>query len=331
MKHLTIAEKQLVIQLHVRGFKKVLIAKIMKRGICTIYNLIKDWKITKMIGPRKRRQSGPKLTAQQVFKILRYFLDHPFNTYKQCIKSLKLSVCSNTVKSALEKNGVRNYVACKRQFLSLQNQIRRLKFALTYQHWTKEQWMNVSFMDEKTIQTYANGRVQVKRRTKERNNTEYITTTETQNSRDKVNLFGSVSFNGPNVLYSISTCFTGAEFDQLLKTKLKNVLARTVLLDNAPIHTKASLDWLMKEAGIRVFNFPPKSPDLNIIENVWSYLQRILNRKLLNVNISSKEDLLQLINESWKEVPASFIKDCILSMPDRLKSVIKMKGRQTQY
>ncbi len=331
MKHMTIGEKQLAIQLHIRGFKKCFIAKQLNRSVCTIYNLIEDWKNTKLLSPKKRRQCRLKLTAQQVFKSLRYFLDHPFATYKQCIQFLKLSVDENTVRRALMRDGVRNYVACKKPFLSLQNQIKRLRFALKYQHWTKEQWMDVSFMDEKTIQTYANGRVQVKRRTKERNNPEHIATVETDNARNKVNLFGSVSFNGPNVLYSVSTFFTGVQFEQLLKTKVRNVLAGTVLLDNASIHLKTSFDWLTKEAGVRVFNFPPKSPDLNIIENVWSRLQKILNRKLLNVNISTTQDLLQLINESWKEIPVSFIRQCILSMPDRLKSVIQMKGRQTRY
>lgn len=57
----------------------------------------------------------------------------------------------------------------------------------------------------------------------------------------------------------------------------------------------------------------------------------ILNRKLRNVNVSTKEDLLKLIEASWKEIPVSFIRKCILSMPDRLQEVIKAKEKQTRF
>lgn len=100
-------------------------------------------------------------------------------------------------------------------------------------------------------------------------------------------------------------------------------------MDNATVHLRGR-KWLAK-SGIRVLDFPPKSPDLNIIENVWAILQKTLNRKLLNINISSKDQLLKMIADSWKEIPVGSIRRCILSMPNRLKDVIKMKGKQTKY
>lgn len=328
MREMTIGEKQLAIQLHVRGFKKCFIAEQLKRSVVTIYTIIKNWKEGKFLSPKERRNRRLKLTAQQVFKVLDYFVNHPLHTHKQCIKHLKLPVGETTIGNVLSKNGVRSYVACAKQFLSLQNQIKRLKFAIKYQHWTEE-WFNVSFMDEKTVQTYANGRVLIKRKINKRNNPDTIVTTEVQNSHNKVNLFGTVAFNGPNMIYSVNTKFTGPQFEQLLKTKIKNIAAGTVLMDNATVHLKG-IKWL-SESGVRVLNFPPKSPDLNIIENVWGRLQKIVNRKLLNVTISSKDQLLKIIDKSWKEIPGSFVKHCILSMPNRLKEVIKMKGRQTKY
>lgn len=325
---MTIVEKQMAIQLHVRGFKKNFIANHFGRGVVTIYNVIKDWKNGKFLNVKQRTQRRLKLSAQQVFNTLQYFVNHPFHTHRQCIKSLKLPVSVSTIRKVLSKNGVRNYVACNKQFLSIQNQIKRLKFAIKYQNWTNE-WLEVCFMDEKTVQTYANGRVLVKRKINERYNPDMIVTSESQNSRNKVNLVGTVAFNGPNVTYSVSTNFNGAQFEQLLKTKIKNHITGTVLMDNATIHSKG-MKWLLK-SGIRVLDFPPKSPDMNIIENVWGMLQKILNRKLLNVTISSKNQLLQMIDESWKEIPNGFIQQCILSMPNRLKQVIKVKGRQTKY
>ncbi len=87
----------------------------------------------------------------------------------------------------------------------------------------------------------------------------------------------------------------------------------------------------LRDKGISIIDFPPKSNDLNIIENVWAELQKNLNKKLRNFTISTKDHLLQLIEESWKEIPSDYIRKCILSMPKRLEEMIKMNGKQTRY
>lgn len=328
MKHLTFEESQLVIQWHLKGFTNRFIAKQFNRGVVTIYRIIKNWKCGKFAGSKKRRLRKTKLTAQQTFNVLNYFVQNPFHYHKQCIKNLNLLVCETTIRNVLSKNGVGTYAAYSKQFLTLQNQIKRLKFALKYRHWSDE-WLQVNFLDEKTVQTYANGRVAVKRKKNERQNVDKMVTTESQNGRNKVNLMGIVSFNGPNKIYSVSTNFTGEQFEQLIRTKVEKIVRGTILMDNAKIHLKG-MDRLRK-ADIKVLDFPPKSPDLNVIENIWAMLQRILNRKLRNLNVSTKDELLKLIEESWKEIPVAYIRKCILSMPKRLEEVIKMKGRQTKY
>lgn len=329
-KQMTLHEKQFAIQLHVRGFQNTCIAKQLGRHKNQILMLIKGWKNGSFPAIRKKRIVRKfKLSAQQVFKVLDYFLKNPFSSYMECIRKLKLPVHSSTVANVLKENGIRTYVACSKQFLSMQNQIKRLKFAIKHQHWTTE-WLKVNFLDEKTVQTFSDGRVLVKRKVNGRYNIDKLTTQEVQNTNNKVNLVGLVSFDGPNMLYSVSTNLNGIEFENLMKKKVKYIVeGSTVLMDNAPIHT-IGMKYL-ESNGISVLDFPPKSNDLNVIENVWAELQKILNRKLQTVTISTKAELLCLIEESWKEIPVSFIKKCILSMQRRLKEVIKMNGKQTRY
>lgn len=330
MKPLTANRKELVIQYHIKGFSNAFIAKQLNHSRTTISNLVNNWKKGRLIAPKKRREKKRKLTAQQAYNVLNYFVKNPFNTYDQCIKCLKLPVKIDTVGTVLKKNGIGSYVACHKQFLSIQNQIKRLKFALKYQDWTGEDWLKVSFLDEKTVQTYSNGRVLVKRKLKERYSPDKIITSEQQNSKNKVNLVGMVSHDGPNMLYTVSNNLNGNEFEQLMQLKVKNIIKNTtILMDNASIHTKG-LNYL-KRSRISVFDFPPKSPDLNIIENVWAMLQKKINIKLRNRNISTKQHLIKIIEESWKEIPTEFIVNCILSMPNRLREVIRMRGAQTRY
>lgn len=326
---ISIERKQLIIQLHRRGFNNKFIASNLNYNEKTIGKYIEQWKNGIFPVPPKIRFREPMLSAQQVFRVLEYFIDNPFNTHQQCIYKLKLPVSRMTISRLLKKNGVRSYVACSKQFISMQNQIKRLRFAIKYQDWTTE-WLHVNFLDEKTVRTYSEGRVIVKRKRHERYNEDKLVVQEVQNTKNKVNLVGVVSFSGRNVIYSVNTKFTGEEFEQLVETKLIDIVdGSMVLMDNASIHSMGV--ELLVRCGVHVIDFPPKSNDMNIIENVWAELQKIMNIKLRSVTVSTKEQLLNLIRESWKSIPESFIKNCILSMPNRLKEVIKAKGKQTRY
>ncbi|KAG4076026.1 hypothetical protein HA402_014025, partial [Bradysia odoriphaga] len=188
----------------------------------------------------------------------------------------------------------------------MQNQIKRLQFAIKYQHWTDE-WMKVYYLDEKTVQTYADGRVFVKRRLNERWELDKIVMQEVQNSKNKVNLVGAITFSGRNIIYSVSTNLTGIQFEQLIKTRLiDSIRGSTILMDNAAIHNLGIT--FLKNSGVRVLDFPPKSNDMNVIEIVCTALQKMLNQELRSVTISTKLQLLQLIEKCWKRIPISFIK-----------------------
>lgn len=220
----------------------------------------------KLFKLKQRRQRRRKLSAQQITNVLKYFIDNPFDTYSQCIKKLQLPVHEATIERLLVDNKFGNFVACNKNFISMQNQIQRLKFALKYRQWTDE-WLQVHFMDGKTVQTYSNGKLMDKRRINERFEHDKMKIDEKQNSRNKVNLFRLVSYNGPNTIYSVSTIFNGREFKQLVRKKVINLIGQsTVLLDNG-------LKYLSKR-GVTVLDFPAKSNDMNIIENVWGFLKK---------------------------------------------------------
>lgn len=164
---LSYEEKQLILQLHERGFKKKIIAEQMGRHTNTIYQVIKKSDKGTLYAPKPLKTRKCKLTAQQTLNVLKYYVKSPFHTYRQCIRKLHLPVTEMTIAKILKRNKWGNWTTCSKQFISLQNQIKRLKFALKYRHWTTE-WLNVQFMDEKTVQTYSSGKVFVKRRWGER-------------------------------------------------------------------------------------------------------------------------------------------------------------------
>ena len=79
---------------------------------------------------------------------------------------------------------------------------------------------------------------------------------------------------------------------------------------------KTSLEW------------PAQSPDLNIIENIWLYMKRELQKFV--VDITTKNDLLREIQSVSRNIELDYVRNLYQSIPDRLNNVIEMKGHLTK-
>jgi transposase len=49
-----------------------------------------------------------------------------------------------------------------------------------------------------------------------------------------------------------------------------------IMQDNAPCHRASIVKDFLRENGVEFIDWPPYSPDLNPIENVWSWIKRKL-------------------------------------------------------
>jgi transposase len=92
----------------------------------------------------------------------------------------------------------------------------------------------------------------------------------------------------------------------------------------------------MQEHGIQVIDFPPYSPDLNPIEHMWWMLKRTVHRlypELATIGTSEEdwEKFCRALKEAWKQIPCSYIRKLIESMPERLRAVRRARGYQTKY
>ena len=76
-----------------------------------------------------------------------------------------------------------------------------------------------------------------------------------------------------------------------------------------------------------ISDFPPQSPDLNPIENIWGIMK---NRADLS-KVSSQQDLFNKVKKIWDELTLNEIQNLITSVPRRINSVIQAKGNNTKY
>ena len=73
--------------------------------------------------------------------------------------------------------------------------------------------------------------------------------------------------------------------------------------------------------------WPPRRPDLNIIEAVWDYL----DRRKLEKQPTTAEELWDVLRDAWNNIPVDFLQKVQDSISHRIDAVFKEKGSHTKY
>jgi hypothetical protein len=99
--------------------------------------------------------------------------------------------------------------------------------------------------------------------------------------------------------------------------------------DDVPIHRTNILQQWKEDNGVETFNWPPYSPDLNPIENVWSFLIQRLNK--LPTRPQNIEDLCAKVFSLWDTVPLDDVRRLYSSMTSRMDLCQKNHGFPIKY
>ena len=77
----------------------------------------------------------------------------------------------------------------------------------------------------------------------------------------------------------------------------------------------------------KILDWPPNSPDLNPIENVWG----IIKGELQKENISKRSILINRIKEIYENIQYKYIENIVESFVTRLQRCIDLEGDRTGY
>ena len=162
------------------------------------------------------------------------------------------------------------YLKRRRPMLSKLNQQKRLQFAKSVAHWTKEQWRRVIFSGESPFPLYPrSGREWVRKHRNESVRPQQVQPTM-QHGAGLVKVRGYLTSEGLCFMANITS---GLNQDKCIMT-LGNFLSGTIQFyqlkaeevifqqDNAPVHKAKRTEAWIRQQPFKLLSWLPQSPDL---------------------------------------------------------------------
>lgn len=287
----------------------------------------------------RRKGSGREIQIDQTVrgKILDYFKNDSRATYKDCIRDLKINCSVSFISKFLKSHGIQAYKPVKKPLLNDEHLDQRKFFSEAYQNWELEQWAKVVFTDEKTFLSCSNGNALVKRIRGTAFQPEHLDFV--QRRKFSVNMWGCMIGSDYTFrVYHVDKKFNSPLYRYLLRRVILPKLFRKFddssfifQQDNASIHTTEIIRNLLIEENVEQLFWPPCSPDLSPIENLWGILQKKVNIRLKHVQVANEDELFNIVKEKAKSIPSKAVKKLFKSMPKRIKQMIENNYGPTKY
>lgn len=247
-----------------------------------------------------------------------------------------LTISSRTVRRRLNEGNLRARHPARVPLLTTAHKMDRLRFAQDHVNWTLEDWKRVLFSDEVRVGlNSSDGRVYTWRRPGERY-APCCMTPQVAFRGGSLMFWGGISFDARTELVVVrGRSLTSQRYlydiieEQVVPFAPYIGEGFLFMDDNARPHRSQMVDDYLREVGIERMVWPPRSPDLNLIEHVWDHLKKRV--RSLNPSPSTLAELETAVLEEWDNIPQDLIVTLFKSMERRLRDVIRARGGNTRY
>lgn len=248
---------------------------------------------------------------------------------------LGLEITPRTVRNRLKEKGLNGKIAVVKPLLRPANIVKRMQWARDHLSWTESDWENVLWSDESPFVLFGGStRSWVRRRENERLHPHCVDA-RVKHGGGKLNVWGCFTANGVGSITRINGTMDQAAYKNILvhhaRPSLHRLNAKIFQQDNDPKHkAKDNMSYLTgKRWPADILEWPSQSPDLNPIENLWSYLDaQVRKRRTKPKNLN---ELYMALEEEWKRIDPNYLKNLVKSMPRRCQAVVDAKGYWTKY
>ncbi|GFU82310.1 transposable element Tcb1 transposase [Trichonephila clavipes] len=301
------------------------------------------WKSFKTTGMCSRRHGGGRVRsttpAEDRYIVLSAKRNRRTTAQQVANQFLAASgkqISRKTVARRLRGGGLyaRGPVVCVR--LTRQHRTTRLQWCREHHNWTEQNWACVLFSDESRFSLSSDCRRQLIW-------CESGTAYRPENIQEKdryltcsIMVWAGIMINGRTRHHVVATgTMTGQRYiDEFL---LPNVCLfrgavgdKFVFMDdNATCHRTLAVQDCLDSEGIQRLVWSARSPDLNLIENVWDALGRQVAGR--NNPPTNKNTLIRALTEEWEKLLQQLLDNVVQSMVRRVKCCITLHGGHIPY
>jgi DDE superfamily endonuclease/Transposase len=333
------------------------IADLMNCSKNAVQHTVETYDFDTFQGRNPRREYERKTTKREDRYIERALKQNNSLPLRDITNITALPVSRWTVARRRSEIGLGSYIAANKPGLRDVNVDKRLEWAMKYKDWTVDDWKRVIWSDETILRVGVNPRRQwVIRPKNERLNPKYVNKT----------------FKGEHVNVMVWACFTGDrlgplivcdqggigadEYEDIIYDGLFSLIddlleppedPRTIQIasrntyifmqDNAPCHKSTDVLEFLRENRVPVMEWPPQSPDLNPIENLWVPFKAAFHKRFTEMfnhpskSLEARYRYAAVLQEVWYAQGRQLVDALIESMPKRVQAVIEANGGWTKY
>ena len=144
-------------------------------------------------------------------------------------------------------------------------------------------------------------------------------------------MWGGIWRGGKIPLYFYDGTLKSRDYIEVLRDTYLGYLRRvhgegtalTLVQDHAKCHMSNDTKAWLHRLGIQWLDtWPPRSPNINPIENLWGYLDaRVAERRP-----SDKIELRNIVESEWEKISLPLLQNLIDSVPNRIHMVAEANG-----
>lgn len=339
----TEAERVEIISMRRTGETFQRIADELNIIVETVKKVFAKWQQYHVINDRPKCGRPQKLNERSRRHLVRMMQNDNVRTSTQLAivssRQFNEPISAQTARNILHKEGVHARHTIPKPLLTRGHKKERLEFALRHAHWSVDNWKQVVFSDESLITAYPiNSRSIVWTKGTKGLNPKLVVPA-VQAGGSKIMVWGCISKHGFHDLALLEGSVDSEAYIATLSNHLLPVISTyfrnedvVFQQDGAKIHTSHTTTEFLNENNITVLEWPPHSPDVNIIEHVWNYLKTEIHKLPPATNANMLwSNTTKVMPFMWSHEMTKKIRNLYESMPHRIQAIIDARGGNTEY
>lgn len=291
--------------------------------------VVKNSKITPAIGREVKSivKENPKTPYRDIPAIL-----------KQRLPNLSDTPSSSTIQRYLNSSGYKKIKLLRKALIHPRNVAKRVKYAEIHKDKDMDFWDTVIWSDETSVKSMPNGKdvLYYSHWSTPRENLPI--NGQIQGGGFSVMFWGCFSKMGLGPLVALEGNQNAESYIETLEDNFINeyIAAQdqlghplTFMQDNAPCHKAQVVMDFFSRYNVKLMEWPPQSPDLNPIENLWAIVKKRRAKKFPFP--TTKIELVDQIFNIWDNIEIEIVERLADSAKNRVLEVLKRNGRNTKY